>query len=190
MDETRFNQILRVLAVVRSRRDLTRLLFGLITGSAAGATHLGAAAKKCGPCKKKKQGKCAKQKRDGTPCPSGTCQNGRCCVPEHPAATCAGAPCGTALNNTCGQAVACNCPSGQRCLPNGSCAIICAGGGCRPGCFCSIVNTEGAQHCLTNDGIPCAERQDCSGTGTAGCPAGMHCQTSGCGDRCITLCPG
>ena len=194
MDSNRFDTLTRALSSTGSRRrTVTAALAGAI--GLLGVVHPDPVAarksKKCPPCKKRKQGKCQGKKPDGTACPGGTCQGGRCCIPDHPAATCAGAFCGSAKNNNCGQAVACNCPPGQRCLGNGSCAIICTGGNCRTGCFCSVLNTEGALHCLTNDQAPCAEQQVCTGTGTAGCPAGTHCQLGGCATpHCAALCPG
>ena len=194
MDGDSFDTLARSLTTSRSRRRLTRTILSLAFSSAAAASTLeqtAAKKKPCPPCKKRKKSKCKANLPDGTTCNGGTCRSGSCCVPEHPAATCAGARCGTARTNTCGQTVACTCSPEKSCLANGSCAIDCLESACPAGCFCSSVNTEGAKHCLSNDQLPtCDGAQDCSDTGTAGCPLGMHCQEAGCTTPvCANLCP-
>jgi hypothetical protein len=114
------------------------------------------------------------------------CQGGSCvCVPEAPAITCGGR-CGT-RTNTCGQAVACPCPSGQTCLSNGSCATVCAAnadcaGACGGLAGCSNPSIEGVRHCVAGPVLPTAV---C--TTTADCPHGSHCQDVGA-KVCIQLC--
>src|SRR5215213_1036674 len=122
-----------------TRRGMTRLLAGLALGGplALLGRSPAAAKKTCSPCKKRKKGKCKGKKPDGTACPGGTCQGGRCCVPQETALICA-AGCGT-RSDTCGGAVACPCPAGQDCLGNGSCARTCnpSAQNCPTGCRCS-----------------------------------------------------
>jgi hypothetical protein len=105
-------------------------------------------------------------------CPIGQfCRSGTCCTPEPREVTCAGR-CDTVTSiRTCGQPVACSCPSGQVCLSNGTCAIVCTGiNSCPSRCICGGPNTEGAKVCLVtfDCSTPC--------TSTAECPLGTHCQ--------------
>jgi len=81
MDHVRFDTLTRSLT--STSKGSRRLTLATLLGSALGllgVAHLdGAAAKKpCPPCKKRKQGKCKKKRPDGTACPGGTCQSGRC----------------------------------------------------------------------------------------------------------------
>jgi hypothetical protein len=175
-----------------SRRRAVALALSGALGLALSASSPAdtAAKKKCPPCKKRKKGKCKKNKPNGTICPGGTCQHGSCCVPELPAATCAGR-CGT-WTNTCRQPVVCpGCPSGQDCLSNGSCTLTCAAQGvaCGPGCLCSSPSVEGPNRCIESFAGCAANPQAC--TSTAECPRGEHCQNVSCGassQRCVPLC--
>ena len=153
MDADRFDSLTRALTAAGSRRNALAPalggalgLLGLVhlDGTVAGGTFKpGCQTCKKGKCRKTSHGKTCKTgkctaKPFGTPRSGGTCQSGTCiaaaspappCVPESQAAACVGAACGTARNNTCGQAVACTCPTDQACLGQGSCARPCVNGG-------------------------------------------------------------
>jgi hypothetical protein len=79
MDATRFDALLRSLTVSPSRRAIARTLTALVVGGALGPAALETEAqKKCGKCKKRKNGKC-KPKQDGTKCGNcKECKNGKC----------------------------------------------------------------------------------------------------------------
>jgi hypothetical protein len=83
MDGSRLDAFSRALAQRPSRRGVLRTLSTLfLAGVLATVRGEQAVAKKCGPCRKKKHGKCKKNRPNGTPCPNfGTCQNGRCVLP-------------------------------------------------------------------------------------------------------------
>ena len=114
--------------------------------------------KTCPPCKKRnKQGKCKKKTQWDPVCrrlvPAWELRRGRLTAmcTESAGTTCAGR-CGT-WSNTCGKAVKCpQCPDGQICLTNGSCALPCTGMGSCPaaclGCPTTFLNTEGQTHCV------------------------------------------
>jgi hypothetical protein len=134
--------------------------------------------KKCGPCKRCKQGKC-KPKPAGTVCAGGTCQGGSCVASSPP------------------PAVACSCPVGKGCLTNGTCAATCdpAAQNCPTSCKCLALrpSAEGAVHCIPNTVFSCAQvPQSCSST--AGCPQGQACLVTQCGEgntnqlRCVPVC--
>lgn len=208
MDPTRFDTLTRSLTARGSRR---RALAGALAGGlgAFGIATTEAKKKKkdCPPCKKRKKGKCKGTLPDGTGCTGGTCQGGSCvaagepapCIPQDPVALCADG-CGTRTDN-CGRPVVCaTCPTGQKCLLNGSCATPCLdnsdcpGEGPPGGCGCGTATTEAfARHCVLRitscDDIP----QSC--TSTAECPQGQQCNYVACGPdssivgRCARLCP-
>jgi hypothetical protein len=80
VDATRFDALARSLSVTRSRRGVSRALAGLLAlGGATSAVRIqGAGARKrCGPCRKRQNGKCKKE-ADGKPCRDGICANGKC----------------------------------------------------------------------------------------------------------------
>ena len=203
MDADGFDALARSLTATGSRRRALAVLsgvFGLALGTPS--PEAAAAKKTCPPCKKRnKQGKC-KKKPNGTPCADGSCQRGSCvaaaarpCVPESAGTTCAGR-CGT-WSNTCGKAVKCpQCPDGQICLTNGSCALPCTGMGSCPaaclGCPTTFLNTEGQTHCVGSSSgtFSCTSMQTC--TKTSQCPSGTQCQP--CAEesdlRCAPLCTG
>lgn len=193
MDADRFDALARSLTAAGSRRRALAAALGGAFGTALGAFSVdenAAAKKKCPPCKKRKKGKCKKRKPDGTPCPGGVCQSGRCCSPEPAAVTCAGA-CQTTRINRCGQAVTCDCPGGSNCLPNGTCARRCTGraedcAGCGASVFCTSPNTEGQQHCVVES--RCSDHEVCF-TSSSECPRGKQCQECGIneGKRCIPV---
>src|SRR5215217_2702688 len=187
MDHGTFDRMTRSFSRPRpgtmTRRGITRLLGGLALGgplALLGLTNAEAKCKKkCGACKRCKQGKC-KPKPAGTACAGGTCQGGRCvageaCVPESAAATCAGR-CGTGTN-ACGQAVACpGCAAGRQCLNNGSCAEICGNGlpACPQSCFCGAASVDAPRSCMGF--VSSCEQASQACTTTAECPTGQKCQ--------------
>jgi hypothetical protein len=129
------------------------------------------------------------------------CASGTCCTPDPVEETClvncdffqhCPLRCDTVrLPGTCGQDVACSCPSGQECLSNGTCGKVCTvnsdcGGGVSI-CGNCDPSTEGVKSC--NAGSDCSE-QMC--TSTAECPLGTHCQVvsscpGGTQNRCVPL---
>jgi hypothetical protein len=118
MDTSRFDTLTRTLTSAGSRRRALVALsgvFGLAMGMAS--TQDSEAKKKCPLCKKRKNGKCKKNRPDGTACPGGTCQSGRCIAaapslpPPPPCATAAACPVppasqlcaqATCIGGTCG----------------------------------------------------------------------------------------
>src|SRR5215213_1050363 len=76
MDADRFDALSRSLTTARSRRGALASLLGGTLGLVGLAET--EAKKKCPPCKKAKNGKCKKNRPDGTACPGGACQGGRC----------------------------------------------------------------------------------------------------------------
>jgi hypothetical protein len=135
------------------------------------------------------------------------CRTGTCCTPKAKDVICTvncgiNAPCPSRCDavtsiGTCGQPVACSCPSGQVCLSNGGCGQVCRDFNDCPGPFSNCFNcdpsTEGEKHCTAN--TPSCSEPAC--TSTADCPVGTHCQVTNCGPngnekRCVNLsfCPG
>jgi hypothetical protein len=121
------------------------------------------------------------------------CASGTCCIPEPVANTCQGR-CGSWTNN-CGQSVPCAvCPTGQKCLSNGTCGTPCTGGvpgTCASPCYCPQTGPEGDRICAQSslcEDVP----QGCAVT--AGCPVGRQCILTGCGPgnttalRCVPTC--
>jgi hypothetical protein len=228
MDGDRFDDWTRGLTAVRSRRTLTRILGGGALLASLVAVGLGeAAAKGKGKGKKKPRKKpvclcsaagCTSQKvkkpskliqQDPRCNYAGRCTTNPCaagalppgspppgCSPQPDATTCAGL-CGERLNN-CNQPVACPCPSGLTCLPNGTCARLCTAeaecAGCTPGDSCSLPSTEGQRLCIVGD-IFCQNRPSCDPANptTSGCPVGFACHDpcGGFGPRClaVAVCP-
>lgn len=84
MDAARFGHRLRVLPPIPTRRDVARALAGLALGATLAPTwNDGAVAKKnketCGPCERRKNGKCRGTKPDDAPCNGdGKCFAGTC----------------------------------------------------------------------------------------------------------------
>src|SRR5688572_32963979 len=79
MEMARFDALVRSLTIAPSRRALARGLAALaIAGAADAPRRREAEAKSCGPCRRKKKGKC-KPKPSGAPCgPCRQCRGGRC----------------------------------------------------------------------------------------------------------------
>ena len=109
MDAVRFDTLSRTLTHARSRRAALAALLGGTFGLVV--LDRTAAKKKCPPCKKRKNGKCKKNKPDGTACPGGTCQRGRC----QPTSSAPVDPC---PDQCCTRE---DCPAGSLCC-NGVCS--------------------------------------------------------------------
>jgi hypothetical protein len=97
MDAARFDAFSRSLTALGSRRSAlaTALAGGL--GTLTIVSTEAKKKKKCSPCKKRKKGKCKKNKPDGTVCEDGTCQGGRCVASPGCGA---GGPCLVFLSST------------------------------------------------------------------------------------------
>jgi hypothetical protein len=84
-----FDHLLRTLAAASSRRTTLRALGALALGLAAVPARE-SAAKSCGPCEKRKRGKC-RRKKDGATCNgTGFCRRGVCQVCGSVSAQCSG----------------------------------------------------------------------------------------------------
>lgn len=205
MDMDRFDGIARHVGTM-TRRTLSKTLafggLGTVIGSVVAVSEASAGSKQRKGKKKKAKlqqsppppagcvSNCAERAcgSDGCGGSCGSCGGtqvciaGACCVPESKGDTCAGR-CGTWINN-CGQPVDCKtCPTGQQCLSNGSCAVVCTKNeDCSGGSGCSNPSVEGAHHCITGPLMPFETCQH-----TSDCPPGSHCQDIGNGGICITL---
>ncbi|MDF3042366.1 MAG: hypothetical protein K0Q71_5072 [Thermomicrobiales bacterium] len=197
MDQHHFTAWTRSVRSVPSRRDIVRALAGagLGLGTLRVSDAVAAKDKKKRKKKRKKQTcrpncverTCGNDGCGGSCGACGTdqvCHGGTCCVPESRSASCAGR-CGTWTNN-CGQSVTCAaCATGQQCLSNGSCAVVCDDNAdCTGGCGCSNPSVEGARHCIGDFVRPLV-----SCTNTTDCPPGAHCQDIGAASPlCISVC--
>jgi hypothetical protein len=192
MDQHHIAAWTRSVRSLPSRRDVVRALAGAGLGLSALRLSDSVAAKNK---KKRKKKSCRRNCTDrvcgndgcggscGVCAASQVCHGGSCCVPESRGATCA-ARCGTWTNN-CGQSVICStCETGQQCLSNGSCAIVCTGNAdCSGTCGgCSNPSVEGPSHCIGD-----LVRPQVQCTSTTDCPPGSHCQDIGI-KVCITVC--
>jgi hypothetical protein len=172
MDARRFDAIARSLPATGSRRQALVAVLGGVLASAleASSPEEAEAKKKCPPCRKRKNGKC-KKKPDGTVCPGGTCQSGRCA-----------------------QAIPCPCPSGQTCMGNGSCGLACTATGQCPGvegqfqCGCAYADAQGQRFCTVPFKKCTDYPQTCSSD--SDCPPDEGCLA--CANptdfRCLALC--
>jgi len=179
VDADRFDIFTRSLT-----RNLHRRSFGLFStlGLAGLAVSGSAVARKkpCLPCKKRKKGKCKANRPNGTRCPGGAWQGGRCAPPS----CMDGVKNGNETDVDCGG----NCP---RCLNGRTCSgrNDCVGAFCKDGtCEACQANPE----CGTDDNGACACQQPATGgslvcTGTAvppnvascvDCPASTICVAS------------
>jgi hypothetical protein len=183
MDDSRFDGLTRAFITARSRRAALSTLLGGTFGLLGLADTT--AKKSCPPCKKRKHGKCKANKQlNDTPCPSGTCQDGRCVAstepdseppPEptpEPPPTCPAGEC--SRKNPCGDGCACLDIGGgtRRCLAVGTCSGVgeCGWGTCGSGCTC--VNPGGG-------------RSGCASV--VGCPPGLCTSNTDCGPDCLCV---
>jgi hypothetical protein len=190
MNADRFDAVIRSLMDARSRRTL----LGTALAAVLGTLELGRteAKKKCPPCKKRKKGKCKKKKPDGTPCPGGTCQGGRCVAP-----TCSdGKKNGSETDIDCGGSCP-RCGAGQKCNSRNDCTTgLCTGATCSQcvlntdcglhsngtQCFCR--DTPGGQRICTEE--PC---RFSPGLTCADCVGNEQCATAGGSNvQCCTPC--
>jgi hypothetical protein len=116
------------------------------------------------------------------------------CTPEPENVSCAGR-CGT-RTNSCGQPVVCQCPTGQSCLSNLTCARACVpmGPSCPSGCVCSNnPSVDGETRCIDASFVLCDQAPQICVT-TEVCPPGQQCQVTQCGpgntdeNRCVPVC--
>jgi hypothetical protein len=133
MNGFHFDMIVRpVPHGLRTRRSLARSFVG-VAMAAALARFAGedADARSRGPpCRRRKKGRCRKKRPDGTACPGGTCQSGRC-IPA--SSTCVAAACpdpGVCKVRACAGNVCTpvNAPNDTNCGGD----QVCTGGVCCP----------------------------------------------------------
>lgn len=186
VEAERFEALLRQLSSASSRRKAARALAGLAFGSSVLIRGTDAAAKRCGPCRKKKKGRCKGSKPNGAPC-GGVCQEcrGGACLARPD-----GSGCGTCQECQNGSCV--TAPDNTGCNGTGRCL----GGTCiaRPTCHPSLetCTPAGAASCCS--GIcdlyqfppPIGDRQLCGkGTADTSCVEDRDCVSNSCvGYRC------
>jgi hypothetical protein len=187
MDADRFDTLARSLTAARSRRGALAAALAGVLGT-RGLNSGEAKKKKCPPCKKRKQGKCKKKKPDGSPCPGGTCDGGRC-------ATCSdGVKNGTETGIDCGGSCP-RCATGQSCTsPNDCASAFCSGGTCQTCTFPDVCgfDADGTCNCQQShpDGSFVCVKNNATAPGcdVAPCPAGTICTntvgTFGCYKPC------
>ena len=189
MDDSRFENLLRVLTASLSRRSALRALGALALGGGAATSFKfeEAEAKTCGECKKKKGGRCKKVK-DGTFCSAGAGTNGRCgCVSIDDCYVFGG---NGSEGQVCqGGTCVCADPSTHRCREfDGICGECC--GTCSGGRDCSRLTSDDPFRCYCNGFVEgeceqmcipkeCASQcnTSCSGPGAnCGCEGYLSCQ--------------
>jgi hypothetical protein len=183
MDATRFDALLRSLAVAPSRRGLARVVTALVFGGALGAAALEAAAKTCPPCRNKnKQGQCKKKEPDGTPCGKcKACDDGKCQPKTN------GTPCGTC--HWCQKGVCKPRQNGTKCGP-GPCDA-CQEGACVTGpdgtvCGTNKVCNHGQCEC---EPVPAGNNKPVGAACDAEKPAECSSGVCGCsGSVCPCFC--
>ena len=204
MDASRFDIIARSLGAAGSRR---RALGGLLVGALGlfGSQADDAAAKKkpCPPCKKRKAGKCKKKRPDGTVCPGGSCQSGRCIAtvepPSGPICIADGIKNGSETDVDCGGGCG-RCMKGLTCATGDDCeTAYCSGSVCancggdfvpcdpfRNGrCTCRTPIGASERYCTRNKPERIDNNLNCGGS----CPAGTYClQFSGTQSSCHRPC--
>ena len=185
MDAKQFDSLTRSLYSWSTRR---RLVAGLIGGLLASPLLGGAAdvaARRCPPCRRRKEGRCRKKRRNGTPCGVGkTCQRGRCVCPAG-TTECSGVCVDTTSDprncGTCGTRCQLNgaCLAGRcDCVPVGCGALV---GACCPGpgggCGCASSGFIDPRTCTNVLTCP-SDTTPCVGTCRTCCPAGTTCDPS------------
>jgi hypothetical protein len=173
VDNGSFNALVSSLIGPRpgstTRRGLTRLLGGLTLGGPLALLGWSQAEakckKKCGPCKRCKNGKC-RPKPTGTACAGGTCQGGACLPVAPPAPTCAQTCPSTcvacfvrpAASTMCGDASESACD--EPCSSDTDCI-----GSTAPYCVSQLVNRATgtvSNACASGPGAFCTAIADCA----------------------------
>jgi hypothetical protein len=210
MDADRFDALSRSLSDACSRRGVLASLLGATLGLVG--LDRTEAKKKCPPCKKRKNGKCKKNKPDGTACPGGACQRGVCQPTPAPEDPCPGQRlCDGACIPTNQCCTAADCPAGYQCcsgvcsdtkkLPFRPCSqdIDCCSGYCQQveedlfGIQLRCAETCRGRPCLQGccRGFPCQAVDTDSGSfRCGGCKdAGDICETDAecCFSACSTI---
>jgi hypothetical protein len=176
--------------------------------------------KNCPPCKKRKDGKCKKNKPDGTVCEGGTCQSGSCVQPVPPLPPPGGLcppeefRCGYFCCPAKTFPVCCAPdfnPDGASCWPPGyQCCVPVGGGACGPDQTCcpghrfapraTCATPELGEHCcdVTRSGGFCAADEECcpselfNSENIGCCPTGATCcnDTTDCDESAGEACLG
>ena len=173
MDADRFDTLIRALTDAISRRGLSRRLTALTVTGVLGSVGIDGtkARKRCGPCRKKKHGKCKKTRPDSTPCGVClACQGGQCvnrcgiceecpngsCVPKPDDAPCDGS--GKCLTGSCNPVPTCltGAASVTPCEPPGMPALCCSG-------HCCVSGAADFHCCVGQTGTPCFGNDNCAG---------------------------
>jgi hypothetical protein len=157
MDNARFDDLTQRLASTLSRRRSLGLVALLGLHQVAPVPEA-AAKKKCPPCKKRKQGKCTRNKPDGTACGGlKVCHHGRC-----------------------------QCPNGMKPCRSGDCIAkeLCCPGPARICGIGTIVDPCGvSQRCRCQDNL--AGVTMCGfANGVCGCTRDVECTDFGAGAYC------
>jgi hypothetical protein len=190
MDPDRFDTLIRSLTARGSRRLVTRVLLGLGVAAATRVRPVPEAeARKCPPCRKRKRGTCQGKKRDGTPCPDGTCRNGRCRPP-----TCAdGVRNGTESDVDCGGSCP-RCADGKTCAGRADClSARCDAGRCQTCAIDADCGSDANGPCVcdvtANGGRACGSSLSGRRVDTcADCLPTEHCYDPGSPTRCYLDC--
>ena len=195
MDSERFDRVAKALSQAGTRRGVVRLLAVLpVAGVLADRLteeSSGAGRRQRRKARHRHQTGNHKEHRRGKR--KGKDKGTKKCTPASLAQTCA-AGCGE-RRNECNQPVSCPCPSGQSCLPNGTCARTCTVASdcaaCTPaGSQCSRPSMEGQKLCTPSQ--LCSNLQTCDPANTTGCPQGFACiPTCPQGHVCgaVAVCP-
>ncbi len=158
MDASRFDTAVQMLAGSAPRRSLLGLTLGGVAArfglvAAERKNHAQQHEKPCGPCQRRRNGKC-KPKPNGTPCGNGgTCRGGKCKEPppDPPCAEtcdgcCEGSTCEPGdADGACGRAgESCvDCRPGSRCCGGACCDGCCSSGQCYPGTYAELCGSGG-----------------------------------------------
>jgi len=192
MDGSHFDALTKELSAPGSRRRALGGLFAGALGLLSIQTDEGAAkkTKPCPPCKKRKQGKCKKNRPDGAACPGGECRGGNCIATASPPGAC---PAGrVSCDGQCRLTPGGACNSHAEC-----CSNYCYTRGAYPGeCYPSCLGKTCTQDadCCVNVGCIAATCGGCART-EGFCQNGKVCCYSEChlgdcfsfvGERCAS----